>query len=254
MRLVAHASFSHPQACRLCCRSIVGCEPPVLATSAHTSVRLTGADHRLIHSGGTANSPSSTLLQGPIKSSAAALPSSSSSSSFLTTSELATETIRSCSPRHSPSPPPPGSPPSQAFLPPTARSPTSSKSSSTTRMPCKTRSSPWTPFSASSVTTAPNSATSFAQSLFAALRASHGFVLSMVRLIQTLTAGVCRSLISLTSPTAHNTNVTYVGPPGGGYGKFGELGMTKASLPVFLQEAGYATVRRLVLAPPDDSS
>ncbi|RMZ81805.1 hypothetical protein DV738_g2020, partial [Chaetothyriales sp. CBS 135597] len=52
----------------------------------------------------------------------------------------------------------------------------------------------------------------------------------------------CPSRVSLwTGKAAHNTNVTDVNPPYGGYPKFISQGFNDAYLPVWLQEAGYET-------------
>ncbi|KIX03915.1 uncharacterized protein Z518_07468 [Rhinocladiella mackenziei CBS 650.93] len=52
----------------------------------------------------------------------------------------------------------------------------------------------------------------------------------------------CPSRVNLwTGKAAHNTNVTDVGPPHGGYDKFIRQGFHKAYLPVWLQDAGYNT-------------
>ena len=52
----------------------------------------------------------------------------------------------------------------------------------------------------------------------------------------------CPSRVSLwTGKTAHNTNVTDVNPPHGGYPKFISQGLNENHLPVWLQEAGYNT-------------
>ncbi|GIJ90836.1 hypothetical protein Asppvi_009799 [Aspergillus pseudoviridinutans] len=52
----------------------------------------------------------------------------------------------------------------------------------------------------------------------------------------------CPSRVSLwTGRQAHNTNVTDVSPPWGGYSKFVSQGFNEAWLPVWLQEAGYNT-------------
>ncbi|KAL9618102.1 MAG: hypothetical protein Q9160_007172 [Pyrenula sp. 1 TL-2023] len=52
----------------------------------------------------------------------------------------------------------------------------------------------------------------------------------------------CPSRVSLwTGKAAHNTNVTDVNPPYGGYPKFVSQGLNDAYLPVWLQEAGYNT-------------
>ncbi|KIV95821.1 hypothetical protein PV10_03427 [Exophiala mesophila] len=52
----------------------------------------------------------------------------------------------------------------------------------------------------------------------------------------------CPSRVSLlTGKMAHNTNVTDVSPPYGGYPKFLEQGLNENYLPVWLQEAGYNT-------------
>ncbi|KAK3367516.1 alkaline-phosphatase-like protein [Podospora didyma] len=56
------------------------------------------------------------------------------------------------------------------------------------------------------------------------------------------TALCCPSRVSLwTGKQAHNTNVTDVNPPYGGYPKFIRQGFNNAYLPVWLQEAGYNT-------------
>ncbi|AEO60121.1 hypothetical protein MYCTH_2095444 [Thermothelomyces thermophilus ATCC 42464] len=56
------------------------------------------------------------------------------------------------------------------------------------------------------------------------------------------TAICCPSRVSLwTGKLAHNTNVTDVSPPYGGYPKFVKQGLNEAYLPVWLQEAGYDT-------------
>ncbi|KAJ5761772.1 uncharacterized protein N7511_005154 [Penicillium nucicola] len=56
------------------------------------------------------------------------------------------------------------------------------------------------------------------------------------------TALCCPSRVSLwTGRQAHNTNVTDVSPPYGGYPKFVERGFNDAFLPVWLQQAGYDT-------------
>ncbi|KAK6815287.1 hypothetical protein RU639_008709 [Aspergillus parasiticus] len=56
------------------------------------------------------------------------------------------------------------------------------------------------------------------------------------------TALCCPSRVSLwTGRLAHNTNVTDVHPPWGGYPKFVEGGFDKNFLPVWLQQAGYDT-------------
>ncbi|KAK0610572.1 alkaline-phosphatase-like protein [Bombardia bombarda] len=56
------------------------------------------------------------------------------------------------------------------------------------------------------------------------------------------TALCCPSRVSLwTGKQAHNTNVTDVSPPYGGYPKFVSQGFNSAYLPVWLQEAGYNT-------------
>lgn len=52
----------------------------------------------------------------------------------------------------------------------------------------------------------------------------------------------CPSRVSmLTGRAAHNTNVTDVSPPYGGYPKFISEGWNEKYLPVWLQEAGYDT-------------
>ncbi|KAK2764581.1 hypothetical protein FQN54_009276 [Arachnomyces sp. PD_36] len=52
----------------------------------------------------------------------------------------------------------------------------------------------------------------------------------------------CPSRVSLlTGRAAHNTNVTDVWPPYGGYSKFVDEGLNEQYLPVWLQEAGYNT-------------
>lgn len=52
----------------------------------------------------------------------------------------------------------------------------------------------------------------------------------------------CPSRVSLlTGMAAHNTNVTDIWPPYGGYPKFVDEGHNEAYLPIFLQEAGYNT-------------
>ncbi|TID07624.1 Arylsulfatase [Colletotrichum higginsianum] len=52
----------------------------------------------------------------------------------------------------------------------------------------------------------------------------------------------CPSRVSLlTGQAAHNTNVTYVTPPHGGYPKFVSQGYNDKYLPVWLQDAGYNT-------------
>lgn len=52
----------------------------------------------------------------------------------------------------------------------------------------------------------------------------------------------CPSRVSLwTGRAAHNTNVTDVNPPYGGYPKFLSQGFNEAYLPVWLQEEGYST-------------
>ncbi|KAI1127073.1 arylsulfatase-like protein [Nemania abortiva] len=56
------------------------------------------------------------------------------------------------------------------------------------------------------------------------------------------TALCCPSRVSLwTGKAAHNTNVTDVSPPYGGYPKFVSQGLNKKYLPVWLQGAGYNT-------------
>jgi len=56
------------------------------------------------------------------------------------------------------------------------------------------------------------------------------------------TALCCPSRVSLwTGKQAHNTNVTDVNPPYGGYPKFVSQGLNSKWLPVWLQEAGYNT-------------
>ncbi|KAH8816385.1 alkaline-phosphatase-like protein [Xylogone sp. PMI_703] len=56
------------------------------------------------------------------------------------------------------------------------------------------------------------------------------------------TAVCCPSRVSLwTGRNAHNTNVTDVFPPYGGYPKFVAQGFNENYLPVWLQEAGYST-------------
>ncbi|KAK3320357.1 alkaline-phosphatase-like protein [Cercophora scortea] len=56
------------------------------------------------------------------------------------------------------------------------------------------------------------------------------------------TAICCPARVSiLTGRQAHNTNVTDVSPPHGGYPKFIRQGLNDAYLPVWLQEAGYNT-------------
>ncbi|OAA57553.1 arylsulfatase [Niveomyces insectorum RCEF 264] len=56
------------------------------------------------------------------------------------------------------------------------------------------------------------------------------------------TAVCCPSRVSLwTGKQAHNTNVTDVNPPHGGYPKFVSQGLNENYLPVWLQEAGYNT-------------
>ncbi|OQE29547.1 hypothetical protein PENSTE_c002G05447 [Penicillium steckii] len=56
------------------------------------------------------------------------------------------------------------------------------------------------------------------------------------------TALCCPSRVSLlTGRQAHNTNVTDVNPPWGGYPKFIEQGFNENYLPVWLQQAGYDT-------------
>ncbi|EAQ83082.1 hypothetical protein CHGG_10900 [Chaetomium globosum CBS 148.51] len=56
------------------------------------------------------------------------------------------------------------------------------------------------------------------------------------------TAICCPSRVSLwTGKLAHNTNVTDVNPPHGGYPKFIQRGLNSAYLPLWLQTAGYNT-------------
>ncbi|QSZ31021.1 hypothetical protein DSL72_000582 [Monilinia vaccinii-corymbosi] len=56
------------------------------------------------------------------------------------------------------------------------------------------------------------------------------------------TAICCPSRVTLwTGKNAHNTNVTDVMPPYGGYQKFIDQGFNDAYLPVWLQDAGYST-------------
>ncbi|KAK4152205.1 hypothetical protein C8A00DRAFT_44705 [Chaetomidium leptoderma] len=56
------------------------------------------------------------------------------------------------------------------------------------------------------------------------------------------TAICCPSRVSLwTGKLAHNTNVTDVNPPYGGYPKFVNQGLNDAYLPLWLQQAGYDT-------------
>ncbi|KFY03339.1 hypothetical protein O988_01570 [Pseudogymnoascus sp. VKM F-3808] len=56
------------------------------------------------------------------------------------------------------------------------------------------------------------------------------------------TAICCPSRVTLwTGKAAHNTNVTDVSPPYGGYPKFVSQGLNKNYLPIWLQEAGYNT-------------
>ncbi|KAK3291894.1 alkaline-phosphatase-like protein [Chaetomium fimeti] len=56
------------------------------------------------------------------------------------------------------------------------------------------------------------------------------------------TAICCPSRVSLwTGKLAHNTNVTDVNPPHGGYPKFVKQGLNDAYLPLWLQQAGYDT-------------
>lgn len=58
----------------------------------------------------------------------------------------------------------------------------------------------------------------------------------------TTTAVCCPSRVSLwTGKQPHNTNVTDVNPPYGGYPKFVSQGLNSNYLPVWLQEAGYNT-------------
>ncbi|KAF4980233.1 hypothetical protein FZEAL_3712 [Fusarium zealandicum] len=58
----------------------------------------------------------------------------------------------------------------------------------------------------------------------------------------TTTAICCPSRVSLwTGKQPHNTNVTDVKPPYGGYPKFVSQGLNENYLPVWLQEAGYST-------------
>ena len=53
----------------------------------------------------------------------------------------------------------------------------------------------------------------------------------------------CPSRVSLlTGKAAHNTNVTSVAPPYGGYPKFLSQGFNDDYLPLWLQDAGYNTV------------
>ncbi|KAK0816979.1 hypothetical protein LTR75_003333 [Friedmanniomyces endolithicus] len=52
----------------------------------------------------------------------------------------------------------------------------------------------------------------------------------------------CPSRVSLwTGKAAHNTNVTDVNPPYGGYPKFASQGLNSAYLPIWLQDASYNT-------------
>ncbi|KAL2130068.1 hypothetical protein VTI74DRAFT_6925 [Chaetomium olivicolor] len=56
------------------------------------------------------------------------------------------------------------------------------------------------------------------------------------------TAICCPARVSLwTGKLAHNTNVTDVNPPYGGYPKFVSQGLNNAYLPIWLQQAGYDT-------------
>ncbi|KAH7333145.1 arylsulfatase [Rhexocercosporidium sp. MPI-PUGE-AT-0058] len=56
------------------------------------------------------------------------------------------------------------------------------------------------------------------------------------------TAVCCPSRVTLwTGKAAHNTNITDVNPPYGGYPKFVTQGFNEAYLPVWLQQAGYNT-------------
>ncbi|XMA15035.1 hypothetical protein WAI453_007826 [Rhynchosporium graminicola] len=56
------------------------------------------------------------------------------------------------------------------------------------------------------------------------------------------TAVCCPSRVTLwTGKAAHNTNITHVNPPYGGYPKFVTQGFNEAYLPVWLQQAGYNT-------------
>ncbi|KAH8901385.1 Arylsulphatase [Thozetella sp. PMI_491] len=56
------------------------------------------------------------------------------------------------------------------------------------------------------------------------------------------TALCCPSRVSLfTGKLAHNTNITHVQPPYGGYGRFVSQGLNDNYLPVWLQNAGYGT-------------
>ncbi|CZR65148.1 related to sulfatases [Phialocephala subalpina] len=56
------------------------------------------------------------------------------------------------------------------------------------------------------------------------------------------TAVCCPSRVTLwTGKAAHNTNITDVNPPYGGYPKFVTQGFNKAYLPIWLQNAGYNT-------------
>ncbi|KAI8086295.1 alkaline-phosphatase-like protein [Halteromyces radiatus] len=52
----------------------------------------------------------------------------------------------------------------------------------------------------------------------------------------------CPSRVSLLrGQYAHNTNITDVSPPYGGYSRFNKLGLGESTLPIWLQEAGYHT-------------